>query len=128
MRAAAGLILVATLGLVLGCGITRGQSSVPALLASPSAQTRAELARVITEALHVPVRLAADALVHDSVLIVERIMPRDATGAPLDGRMPGRPEHFRLVMQGSRCVVVQERTSRSWTLGSASCKPAAAGS
>ncbi|HEY8054053.1 MAG TPA: hypothetical protein VIE42_14785 [Steroidobacteraceae bacterium] len=127
MRAAAGLVLVATLGLVLGCGTTRGQTSVPALLVSPSVEARGELGRVVSEALHVPVRLADDALVHDSVLVVDRSMPRDAAGIPLDGRVLGKPEHFRLVMQGSRCVVIQERTGKSWTLVSATCKPAPAG-
>jgi hypothetical protein len=121
MRAAAGLVLVAALGLVLGCGTTRGQTSVPALLVSPSVEARGELGRVVSEALHVPVRLADDALVHDSVLVVDRSMPRDAAGIPLDGRVLGKPEHFRLVMQGSRCVVIQERTGKSWTLTSATC-------
>ena len=121
MRAASGFVSIAALGLVLACATVRGQSPAPALLVSPSAQARVELGRVINAALHVPVRLADDALVHDSVLIVDRTIRRDAAGIPLDGRGLGKPERFRLVMQGSNCVLIQERTGKSWTLMSATC-------
>jgi len=127
VRAASGLVSIAALGLVLACGTLRGQSPVPALLLSPSAPTRAELGRVINEALHVPVRLADDALVHDSVLIVDRTVARDSAGIPLEGRGRGKPEHFQLVMQGSSCVLIQDRTGKSWVLRSATCVRAATG-
>lgn len=125
MRAASGLLCIATLGVTLGCGTLRGQSLAPARLVSPSPQTRAELDRIVSQALHgIPVRLADDALVHDSDLIVERIPARDAAGIPVDGRALGKPEHFQLVLRGSSCVVIHERTGRSWTLASATCVPA----
>lgn len=127
MRAASGFVSIAALGLVLACGTVRGQSPAPALLVSPSAPARAELERVINAALHVPVRLADDALMHDSVLIVDRTIPRDAAGIPLDGRGLGKPEHFRLVMQGSSCVLIQDRTGKSWALMSATCVRAPTG-
>jgi hypothetical protein len=127
VRSASGFASIAALGLVLACGILRGQSPVPALLVSPSAQTRAELGRVINAALHVPVRLADDALVHESALIVDRTIRRDAAGTPLDGRGLGKPEHFRLVMQGSSCVLIQDRTGKSWALMSATCVRAPTG-
>ena len=122
MRAAPGFLCIATLGLALGCGTLKGQSLAPARLVNPSSQTRAELGRIVSQALHgIPVRLADDALVHDSDLIVERIPPRDAAGIPLDGRALGKPEHFRLVLHGSSCVVIHERTGKRWTLASATC-------
>jgi hypothetical protein len=125
MRAAPGFLCIATLGLTLGCGTLKGQSLAPARLVNPSSQTRAELGRIVSQALHgIPVRLADDALVHDSDLIVERIAPRNAAGIPLDGRALGKPEHFQLVLRGSSCVVIHERTGRSWTLASATCVPA----
>jgi len=127
VRAASGFVCLATVSLVLACGTLRGQSPVPALLVSPSPNTRAELGRIVSEALHSPVRLADDALVHDSVLIVDRTIPRDAAGIPIDGRVLGKPEHFRLVMHGPSCVVIHERTGKSWTLASATCAPAPAG-
>jgi hypothetical protein len=125
MRAASGLLYLATLGVTLGCGTLKGQSLAPARLVSPSAQTRAELSRIVSQALHgIPVRLADDALVHDSDLIVERKLPRDAAGIPVDGRALEKPEHFQLLLRGASCVVIHERTGRSWTLSSATCVPA----
>jgi hypothetical protein len=70
-----------------------------------------------------PVTLADDALVHDDTLVVERAPHRDASGRPLDGRETGRPEHFRLVRNDTRCVLIRERTGRRWTLASATCSP-----
>jgi hypothetical protein len=98
----------------------------PATLVSPTAQSRAELVRVVSDALHgAPVTLADDALTHDSDLIVEHARPRDAAGLPLNGRELGKPEHFRLVKHGSDCILIHERTGKRWTLSSATCMPAA---
>jgi hypothetical protein len=85
------------------------------------------LNRVVRDALNgVPVRLAGDALTHDSVLVIERIQPRDAAGVPLDGRALGKPEHFSLVKHGSRCILIHERSGKGWVLGSATCIPVSA--
>jgi hypothetical protein len=69
------------------------------------------------------VNLADSVLTSDDVLIVDRVVRRDARGVDLNGRETGRPEHFRLVKSGSRCVLVHERTGRRRTLKSATCSP-----
>ena len=85
---------------------------MPAVLTNPTARTHAELARVVSRAMNgAPVTLADSALTSDDVLIVDRVVRRDAQGRELNGRETGRPEHFRLVKSGSRCVLVQ-RTDR----------------
>jgi hypothetical protein len=97
---------------------------VPAVIIQPTAQSRAELLRVVSDALHgAPVTLGDDALTRDSTLIVERAPHRDAEGRLLDGRAAGRPERFRLVQSGSLCVLVQESTGQRWTLASVTCAP-----
>jgi len=97
---------------------------VPAVITRPTAESRAELVRVVSRALGgAPVTLADDALTGDGTLIVERAPHRDALGRPLSGRETGRPEHFRLVEDGSRCVLVHERTGQRFTLESATCSP-----
>lgn len=106
------------------CPARPGPPDVPAVLTRVTTESRAELVRVVSDALNgASVTLAADALVHEDTLIVERAPRRDAEGRPLDGRDTGRPERFRLVSSGSRCVLVHERTSRRWTLSSATCSP-----
>jgi hypothetical protein len=106
------------------CPVRPGPADVPAVLVNPTAECRAELARVASSALNgAPVTLADDALVRADELIVQRAPHRDSEGRPLDGRETGRPEHFRLVRNDSRCVLVQESTGRRWTLTSADCSP-----
>ena len=107
------------------CATASGQGDLPAVLTKATAESRAELARKLREALHgVPITIADDALTRDSTLIIERTHPRTADGVPLSGRETGRPEHFRLVKKGSRCVLVHERTHKRWTLEAATCRAA----
>lgn len=122
-RATGAVILAATLALS-GCLLRVAPPFVPAVLTSPTARTRAELARVVSRAMNgAPVTLADSALTSDDVLIVDRVVRRDARGRELNGREIGRPEHFRLVKHGSRCVLVHEPAGRRWTLRSATCQP-----
>jgi hypothetical protein len=109
---------------VAACAARSAPHDVPAVLTHPTAESRAELLRVVRRALDgAPVTLADDALTGDGTLIIERAPHRDAEGRPLAGRETERPEHFRLVRDGSRCVLVQERTGRRFALGSATCSP-----
>lgn len=122
-RATGAVMLSATLALS-GCLVRVAPPDMPAVLTNPTARTHAELARVVSRALNgAPVTLADSALTSDDVLIVDRVVRRDAQGRELNGRETGRPEHFRLVKSGSRCVLVRERTGRRWTLHSATCSP-----
>jgi len=95
---------------------------VPAVIADPSDASRAELARLVREALHgAPVTLADDVLTTSNTLVIEHANPRDALGLPLDGRSLYRPERFELFARKSRCVLVQSRTGRRWTLRHTAC-------
>jgi hypothetical protein len=98
----------------------------PAVLVAPSSETREELARAVAEGMNgAPVRLADDALTGDSELIITRAEHRDPAGRLIEGRSREKPEHFSLIEQGGRCILVQERTGRRWVLHSAMCSPAA---
>jgi hypothetical protein len=80
--------------------------------------------RVVSEAMNgAPVTVADDALTFEDTLIIERSASRDAKDMNLRGRDTGRPEHFRLVKSGSRCVLLHVETGRRWTLTSATCAP-----
>jgi len=116
-------VLAAAVAGVLGAGAC-GARAKPAVLVQPTAASRAELARVVSRAMNgAPVTLADDALTADGTLVVERAERRDASGRPLTGRDSGRPEHFRLVKDGARCVLIQERTGQRFTLESTRCAP-----
>ena len=110
--------------LSLAACATGAGREVPAVITTPTAESRAELRRVVGRALNrTPLTIADDALTRDSALIIERARPRGADGALLSGREMGRPEHFQLVTNGSHCVLVHERTGKRFTLASAACAP-----
>lgn len=96
---------------------------VPALITQPSALSRAELERVVSNALGgVAVTLADDALTRESEFTLERPRLRDESGTLLNGReLTRRVEHFSLLKVGADCVLVHERSSQRWTLVHSSC-------
>jgi len=115
-----GLSMV--LGSLLCIAAWPDSNDPPAVIVDPSDASRTELARVVREALHgAPVTLADDALTTSNTLVIEHANPRDAQGLPLDGRSLYRPERFELFARKSRCVLVQSRTGRRWTLRHTTC-------
>jgi hypothetical protein len=122
VRRCAALLIGAALA-PAGCHIVVDAPARPlAVLVAPDAAARAELVGAVSRELHAasPVRLADDALVTASELIIERDMPRDAEGRPFDGRERGRPEHFWLRLVNDRCTLEHEGGS-SATLRQAHC-------
>ena len=108
------------------CGTLSAQEQ-PAVIAAPTPQSRAELARAVSAAMNgQPVTLADDALTRESVLLLQRRTPPGPQGRAATGRTLDAPEQFRLVLRGARCVLVQTADGREWELEEAQCVPAAA--
>jgi hypothetical protein len=100
-----------------------GPPAVPALETQATAASRADLERAVSQALGgTPVRLAEDALTHGSLLIVGRAQARAINGVPLNGRELGRPQHFRLLKQGSHCVLLHLESGEARLLPHTSCR------
>lgn len=117
-------LLLGALMVSSGCQTVAPDEDVPALIAEPTPQGHAELLRVVQDALNgTPVTIADDALTTNSLLIIQRMPPGDLENRPLTGRDLGRPEHFRLVLSGSRCMLVHEEKDRRWELVDARCTP-----
>jgi hypothetical protein len=107
---------------LLACAARPEALRAPAVIVKPTAETGAELQGVIRNAIgDVSVALADDALTTSNMLSLEHARPRDPEGRPLNGRELSRPEKFELFKRGSRCVLVQSRTGREWTLHHAKC-------
>ena len=85
--------LLATAALTpIACGTLAAQEQ-PALIAAPTADSRAELTRVVSAAMNgQPVTLADDALTRDSVLTIERRTPPGPQGRAATGRTLEAPE------------------------------------
>ena len=106
------------------CATVSPARDVLAVITSPSSESRAELVRAVSRALHgAPLVIADDALTRDGALVIERARARGANGRPLSGREAGRPERFRLVKNGSHCVLVHEGSGRRFALAWVTCAP-----
>ena len=80
----------------------------PAVLINPGEQDRAELLRVLRDALNgAPLLLADDAFTRESLLTVEVRPSGSLENHPATGRVLTMPEQFRLVLTGERCVIVR---------------------
>lgn len=117
-------VLYATVvSLPAACAVSTAQEEVPAIIAHPTAQSRAELSRAVREMLqNDKVTLADDALTASSSLFIERTPRRDAGGRLLNGRELGRPDLFRLVKQGNRCILVHDNNDTRRRLDAVGCE------
>jgi hypothetical protein len=107
------------------CGTLSAQEQ-PAVIATPTPQSRAELASAVSAAMNgQPVTLADDALTRESVLVLQRRTPPGPQGRAATGRTLDTPEQFRLLLRGERCVLVHAADGREWQLEEARCVPAA---
>ena len=103
------------------CTTISAEDEAPAVLKADIV-SHAELVKTVQQALHrTDITLADDALTQDSELIIGQAQPRDGQGRYLNGRDLGKPDHFRLIMHGSTCVLVHIETNERWTMRDPSC-------
>jgi len=92
-----------------------------AVIADPDAASRAALQQTVNAALHTDVALADDALTDTSVLIIERKIPQSIEGSPAQGRTMEMPIQFRLVTDGTNCILVDQRDASRHILADTRC-------
>jgi len=110
----------------IACGTLSAQEQ-PAVVAAHTAQSRAELARVVSAAFNgQPVTLADDALTRESVLTIERRTPPGEQGRAATGRTLEAPARLNLVLRGAKCFL-RAADGREWELNETQCVPAPAG-
>lgn len=123
MAWAARAVLASMLTALPACQAWPTGSSAPAVITHPTAASRADLERAVSQAFHgAPVGLADDALTRNDLLIVGPAQARDARGLPLNGRELGRPQHFRLLRRGSQCVLLHVESGKSQVLAHTTCR------
>src|SRR5262245_26348563 len=109
------------------CGTLSAQEQ-PAVISAPTAESRAELASVVSSAMNgQPVTLADDALTRESTLTIERRTPPGEQGRAATGRTVEEPVRFTLVVRDNGCALVRESDGRAFPLEGVRCAPAAAG-
>lgn len=108
--------------LLAACRMVAAHPDEAAVITHPDDQSRAEIRRVISQALNgAPLTLTDDALTIESTVIIEPVRRRDASGAPLDGRDLRKPQTFQLVKNGNTCILLQQGTKHRWPLKSVTC-------
>jgi len=104
-----------------GCKNVAPDADQAAVIVNPDAASRAALQESVNTALHTDVALADDALTGTSVLTIERKIPQSIEGSPAQGRNMETPIQFRLVRNGSECILIDQRDLSRTVLADTVC-------
>jgi len=114
-------IIVGGLLVLAGCQTMATGNDVPARITHPSDASRAALQTAVNDALHTEVLLAADALTSNSILTIERNPPKTLQGQLATGRNMDPPIRFDLVLNDSKCILIDMRDDSRHTLENTTC-------
>lgn len=107
--------------MLTGCQTVDTDLDRPARIVNADADSRAALQAAVNEALGTEVLLADDALTGTSLLTIER-WPTGTMDNPVpEGRRLDKPIQFRLVVNGSDCVLVDPRNESRHVLQDTEC-------
>jgi len=123
-RAKSGAVIAGAVLAFTGCQTMATGEDVAALISNPGADSHQALQETVNKLLHVEVALADDALTESSVLTVQRNPPRTIQGQAATGRNMEMPLQFRLVMNGSDCILIDQRDESRHKLENTTCKAA----
>ena len=110
-----GLIVLA------GCQTVSKTDDVPAIVTNPTAASRAAVQRAVKDFLTIEVTIADDALTSSSLLIIERNPPRGMQNQVATGRNMDPAIQFRLVLNGTDCILVDTRDDSRRVLEDTAC-------
>jgi len=106
---------------ISGCKNVAPDADQAAVITDPDAASRAALQQTVNTVLRTDVALASDALTDTSILIIERKMPQSIEGSPAQGRTMEMPIQFRLVTDGTNCILVDQRDASRHVLADTRC-------
>ncbi len=116
-----GAVIAGVALTVVGCQTLASGEDMSARITNPSDHSRAALQNAVNDALNTDVALADDALTDSSVLTIERHPPRNMQSPPAQGRNMDTPIQFRLVLNGSDCVLIDQRDNSRYVLEKTTC-------
>jgi len=111
-----GVALLAT-----GCQTMGSDADQPARIVNADDASRAALQATINGILHTEVTLAENALTDSSMLIIERNPPRTMQNPNPQGRIMDEPIQFRLVINDSDCILIDQRNESRYVLQDTKC-------
>ena len=108
--------------LASGCQTVNTDNDRPARIMNADAGSRAALQAAVSEALGTEVMLADTALTDSSWLTIER-WPAGTMDDPVpQGRILEKPTQLRLVINGSNCILIDQRDGMRYVLENTSCE------
>ncbi len=116
-----GAVIAGVALTMVGCQTLAGGEDMSARITNPTDHSRAALRNAVNDALNTDVALADDALTDSSVLTIERRPPRSMQSPPAQGRNMDTPIQFRLVLNGSDCVLIDQRDNSRYLLEKTTC-------
>lgn len=109
--------------LLLACAQPAAAPERPARLIEPDAEVRAELRATVAAAIgQRDVRLADDAFTATDLLVLEAAARAQRPELRLPPEAEPEAQHFRLLLQSDRCVLLHPASERRWVLERARCE------
>lgn len=122
MRIQRSISLMSIWVVLSGCQTVDTDDDRPARIVNADADSRAALQAAVDEALGVRVTLKDDTLISSSLLTIER-WPKGTIDNPVpQGRILEKPIQFYLVINGSDCVLIDQRNGSRRVLLNTTCK------
>jgi len=112
---------VGLLFLLSACQTMSADQDQAARISPATDASRAVLQETINNALHTSVMLADDALTTSSVLTIELNPPGTMQNPNPLGRDMGKPIQFRLVVNQSACILIDQRDGTRHVLNDTTC-------
>ncbi len=116
-----GAVIAGVALTMVGCQTLASGEDVAARITNPTDHSRAVLQNAVNDALNTDVALADDALTDSSVLTIERHPPRSMQSPPAQGRNMDTPIQFTLVLNGSDCILIDQRDNSRYLLEKTTC-------
>ena len=113
-----------TIGLLLllsACQTMSADQDQAARISAATDASRAALQETVNNAMHTNVMLADDALTDSSVLAIELNPPGTMQDPVPLGRDMGKPIQFRLVLNQSDCILIDQRDGTRHVLNDTTC-------
>ena len=118
----AAAAFAASILVVSACQSMGGDYDRPARIVHPDDASRAALRATINGVLRTEVALADTALTDSSLLTIARDPPRTMQNPDPQGRVMEMPFQFRLVINGSDCILIDQRDRSRHTLADTICE------
>ena len=107
--------------MLTGCQTVDTDLDRPARIVNADADSLAALQAAVNEALGTEVLLAKEALTDSSLLTIER-WPAGTMENPVpQGRILDKPMQFRLVVNDSNCILIDQRNETRYVLENTEC-------